>query len=48
MRDLAGEIGGRLEIAAVIGGNRCIIVGPQPRAHRAARYMRTKSAATWS
>lgn len=25
-------LGGRLKIACVIGGTRCIVVGPQPRA----------------
>ena len=32
VRDLAGEVGGRLRIAGLIGGTRCSVVGPQPRA----------------
>ena len=32
VRDLAGEIGGRLKVSGLVGGTRCSIVGPQPRA----------------
>ena len=40
VRDLAGEVGGRLRIARLVGGTRCTVVGPQPRAGAFATALR--------
>lgn len=32
VHDLAAELGGRLKISGLVGGTRCIVVGPPPRA----------------
>lgn len=40
VRDLAGEIGSRLKVSGLVGGTRCTVVGPQPRAGAFATALR--------
>ncbi len=40
VRDLAGEVGGRLRIAGLIGGTRCTVVEPRTRAGASATALR--------